>query len=381
VGIKFGQFSSIWKIFGEAVARETAALKDRAKPLPKAEILEIMRAALEPEERARIKGLKRVLGSASLKTVVLIELVDGSEAVMLVQRAYASEQIESNLRLAQALLEELKKQGVPLAAGAHSALLAAVREQLAEEIRMTREAQKLAQAGGFYEELNRSMASVLSGWRFEVPALVPGFKVRDNMLFMEKAEGRSFKDLPEGLKAQVGPALAGSGLRLLFRRGWFDADRHAGNQLIDPEAKVIYPLDFGQAVSFTREAFWKPDERYLLAGFLRALETKDSRALARHGLAMGRKVASPDPKALEEALAAALREERPAMEKLVRVLNAFAEQGAELDGRFSFGAFKGLLTLYGEKYVPEEAFREGLSQEVSRLLRTKALPLLWDSLR
>ncbi|MBI4677714.1 MAG: hypothetical protein HY748_09025 [Elusimicrobia bacterium] len=371
VGVKFGQMSSTWKLFGEEIARETASLKDSAKPMTKAQILEAARAELAPEEFSRIKRIKRVVGSASLKTVSLVELTDGREVVMLLRRPHAAEQIESNLQLGQAFLAELDRRGMTSASAMFDTVLDAVRKQLASELKMTREAVRIREAKALFKALNRSMRSQLNGWRFEVPDLIEGFAVRDTILFLEKANGATFHKLPPEARSQVGPLIAESSLTLLFRKGWFDADRHAGNTLIDPDRRVIHPIDFGQATDFSRTAFWRSDDRYELAQFLRALASGDADAIIRHGSAMAEGAAPRVPDALRSEILKVLSGGSGLADKVITLAAAFAEQGVRLDGKFTFGAFKGLMTLYGEGYVAEDGFRGLLAREITRLLKKK----------
>lgn len=381
VGVKFGQLSSTWKLFGEEVARETASLKNDARPMTRAEILEAMQRTLTPEELSRVKTVKKVIGSASLKTVALVELQDGREAVMLLRRPHAAEQIETNLRLGQAFLRELDRRGLSRASAMLDAVLDAVRSQLAEELKFTREAEQLRAARRRFAGLNASMGARLGGWRFEVPGLVEGFQVRDSLLFLEKAEGTTYDKLSPEDRAAAGPLIAESALSLLFREGWFDADRHTGNQLIDARRKIIYPFDFGQATDFSRGAFWRGDDRYELAQFLRAFDAGDAQALLRHGRAMSAPAGQEVDAALRADVVRILAGEDSMPDRLIALVSAFAARGPRLDGRFTFGAFKGLMTLYSEGYVGDAGFRALLSREIASLLRRKWPRTLADARR
>ena len=380
VGVKFGQVSSTWKLFGEEVSRETASLKNDARPMTKDEIMTEARRELTPEEFARIKRVVKVIGSASIKTVVLVELQDGRQVAMLLRRPHAAEQIESNLRLGSEFLKELDRRGLSDASAMFEIVLEAVREQLKSELSLTREAASLRAAKTHYDRLNVSMSAELGPWRFRVPALIDGFAVRDTILFVEAAHGTTYDRLAPEVQAQAGPLIADSSLALLFRDGWFDADRHTGNQLIDPAAHLIYPLDFGQTSEFTRTAFWRSDDRYELAQFLRALSAGDADGVLRHGLVMSDR--NPrDVGALRAKIRLILAGEGELRDRIVSLVAAFADAGAPLDGRFTFGAFKGLMTLAGENYLPDAAFRESLGREIAALLRRKFPRALRDARR
>ncbi|HEX4048689.1 MAG TPA: AarF/UbiB family protein, partial [Elusimicrobiota bacterium] len=380
VGVKFGQMSSTWKLFGDEIARQTASLKNDARPMTKAEVMEAARRELTPEEFARIKRPVKVVGSASIKTVVLVELQDGREVVMLLRRPHAAEQIESNLRLSSAFLKELDRRGLGGTSALFETVLDAVREQLAGELSLKREADSLRAAKRHYDRLNGSMRAELGPWRFRVPQPVAGFAERDSILFVEKAQGETYDRLAPGVRSAVGPLIADSSLKLLFRDGWFDADRHTGNQLVDAAARVIYPFDFGQAAEFSRTAFWRSDDRYELAQFLRALSDGDADGVLRRGLAMSNR----DPRdldALRGRIRLILAGNGETRDKIVALVGAFADEEAPLDGRFTFGAFKGLMTLAGEDYLPDAAFREALGREIASLLRRKLPRTLSDERR
>lgn len=379
VGIKFGQLSSTWRIFGEEAAKETVSLKTDAQPMTKAEILKVLEKELSPEELSKIKNLKKILGSASLKTVVLIELQDGRKVVAMVQRPHAAGQIESNLSLSAEFLREIKSRGIELGFGMFDPILKAVKNQLDREMEMTEEAEKIKEARAVYDGLNRSHRSSLKGWRFEVPGLIEGFKVRKNILFVELAKGATFDKLDPAAQKEAGPILAESALASLFQKGWFDADRHLGNQLIDSGRKVIYPIDFGQVEHFSRKGFWRSDDRYVLARFLGSVAMGEEEAVLKYGLKMAGKEDS-EPEGLADEVLSVLSEKKDVPDRLISLANAFSEHGAPFEQKFSFGALKGLLTLYGERYVSDEDFGRLLRSEIEKILRKKFSLVFWEKM-
>ncbi|NUM89633.1 MAG: hypothetical protein HUU37_10545, partial [Bdellovibrionales bacterium] len=375
VGIKFGQMTSIWKVFGEEVAKETAALKDSAAPLSKAEIEEVLKA-LPAGERGRIQRLKRVVGSASLKTVAEVELMDGREAVLLVQRPFAEDQIRSNLDLSARFLQELKRRKVDVPVGLFDAVVADLRSQVLGETKMTDEAEKIRAARAHFERLNRDMTGRMNGYRFSVPALVEGFQPRDNILLLEKAEGVTWARAPAELRKATGAQIVESSLRTLFREGWFDPDRHGGNILVDPKTKTIHPIDFGQAETYSKHPFWKSDDRYVFMRFLQGISEGDEKLVWENGLKMAEPGASVDLAGLRTRLAGALdaTKDKPVHDRIIAVTNAFVDSGGKFERRFSFGGLKGLMILHGEQYVSSEEFASILKQEAAALIRSK-LPL------
>ena len=376
VGVKFAQLNSVWKFLGEDIARENRKLKDRAKPLSLADILEVMNEQMTEAELAQIKTIKRILGSASLNTVVLVELEDGRELAMAVQRPHAGEQIEGNFELGGKFLDEARGQGLLPGSRLMDTLLGSFKQQLDDELRMDLSAEKMQSAAGLYENFNASMRSQLRGWSFRVPALAEGFAVHPRILFMQKADGVPFdsKELSDAVRAEVGPALADSSLRKLFRFGWFDPDRHQGNFLIDPKTKTIWALDFGQAETFSKTSRWRSDDRAVLAQFLLAVSRSDAPSVARWGYGMSAQGAPSNAAPLERALASALSSGGNIAERLLAVVNTFADNGVAFDKKFAFGAFKGLMVLYGEHYVDDARFQSLMESEIRLLLAREKLP-------
>jgi predicted unusual protein kinase regulating ubiquinone biosynthesis (AarF/ABC1/UbiB family) len=385
VGIKLGQLTSIWRIFGDAVAQETALLKDHARPMDKHEILEVLQETLTEEERGRIKHYKGILGSASLKTVVLVELVDGSEAVLMVQRPRVKEQIASNIRLLRAYLVELEKAGLNVMSAMLSSMIGALSAKLETEVLITNEAKNR-------DVIERLMATMqnegdvrrrLGDWKIEVPRLVPGFPVRDNFMAMSVARGRPFDQLDPRDQAQVGPALAAAGLHMLFGAGQFDADRHRGNWLFDPETKTIYFIDFGQLEIFESRGAFANDDRLKIARFIQALGEGKARDLmtAALELSKNKNTASVDRAAVEKTLSTLLSGHESFVSKIADIVNALVTAGVELENKFTFGALKGLMVLFGEGYVSDAQFTQLLREEISHLMASKAPALLWGQLR
>ena len=99
VGIKGGQLASLWGLFGPQISKELAELKDNAEPMSKIAVRKALKDAMGTEF-SKIRRIKKVIGSASIKTVVLAELWDGREVVILVQRPHAEEVVETNILLA-----------------------------------------------------------------------------------------------------------------------------------------------------------------------------------------------------------------------------------------------------------------------------------------
>ncbi len=404
VGKKFAQLGSVWKIFDEQTSNELARIKDRAQPMSKHEILQVINDpvnGLSTAERKRIKRLKKVLGAASMKTVVLVEIDDGKggtrDVVMMVQPPNLRRQIETNLRFAEVFKTVMESSGQKLASALVGTIIAALKEQLTEELEMTREGPKFEKAAELFRSIGQEIGANIS-----VPALVKGFEVRDNVMFVErvdevgpedarrrtvtfhrrKKDGTDEAALGEPLRARVGENIVRSSLRMLFQHGWFDPDRHDGNQLIDPENGDLYPIDFGQLECFDAKHALKWDPRLTLASFMQALRAGDASTLVREGLRMSTRESAraADTKALEADAKRILEAARGSptgwREAIVEIVESFARHDVTFEKRFSFGALKGLMTLAGEGYVAPNEFERIMEEEIGRLLYAKVLPAL-----
>jgi predicted unusual protein kinase regulating ubiquinone biosynthesis (AarF/ABC1/UbiB family) len=382
VGIKFGQMSSIWNLFGKEIAHETASLRDNAKPMAKSEVESVLAATLSPEERAQIKSLDRVLGSASMKTVVQATLHNGQTVVLLVQRPYTPEQIAGNLDLAERFVADLRENQVDIPTSMFQSIIANVRAQLDNEMHMTREAEAIRKAQTHYAKLNQTLKRELNGWHFEVPGLVDGFRPRDNLLVIEKADGKSWSSLPPEIRKAVGAPIVDATLEGIFREGWFDADRHTGNVLVNHQRKAIQPIDFGQAEEFDRQAPWKADDGFHLAQFLRYLHEKKPKELVEYAKRMStqptQSLKNKDSllKDVQNALASS-----NGHDQMINVMHALSDGGVELDRRFGFGALKTLMTLHGEGYVTPEKFQTSLASRATSKILSKAPLLLKEKIQ
>ncbi len=203
------------------------------------------------------------------------------------------------------------------------------------------------------DDFNISNKSLLKGWNIEVPRIIDGAPLQKAIAFYEVANGTTFDKLTDAQQAEVGPLLVRASLGMLFRYGFFDADRHKGNWLIDAIAKKVFPLDFGQLEDF-RAAVGSVDPRVVLVEFMRALQAKNIEGIHRQFEAMSKPSHRPVlDERLRSEFAQALAKDG-LTNQIVDLLTVATEAGFDVEKRFSFGAMKGLLILYGEKYVSDE---------------------------
>ena len=64
------------------------------------------------------------------------------------------------------------------------------------------------------------------------------------------------------------------------------------------------------------------------------------------------------------------RDDRGLSSVVTEALKILAKVGFDFEDRFLVGFFKGLMVLYGERYVDDATFRAILGDEIQRLLRS-----------
>src|SRR5215471_6983293 len=75
------------------------------------------------------------------------------------------------------------------------------------------------------------------------------------------------------------------------------------------------------------------------------------------------------------------RKERGFADRMIDLVDDLSELGIRLEKKFTFGALKGLMILFGENYVDPPAFAAILEDEIRHLLMTKTPLLALDGIR
>ncbi|MCH2534450.1 MAG: AarF/UbiB family protein [Bdellovibrionales bacterium] len=375
VGIKFGQLASIWNIFDEEINRQIRQLKDDAGAMDKHQVIEAVRSYLPKREFEKIVAWKQVLGSASIKTVVEVELVDGTKLALLVQNPNAKVQIESNITLSERFIEGLKAKGVASSSALFEGLVAALKEQIFDEIKFDLEAEMIKKARTAYMNVSKTMD--LKGWKFHVPQVSDQIHNSDKIMALELVKGVTFDQLPQELKPEVGRLIAESSLNMLFMHGIFDPDRHKGNQLIDVQNKVIFPIDFGQMQEFSKTKMFSYDDRLVLARFIEGVSKNKVSLMIEMAQKMSDSKAQLDKKSLSIDLRKVLESHHKVSDKVTEIVESFSAHGLKFNKKFMFGGLKGLIILAGENYVSEKEFKDIVEKQVTKLYIQK-WPLVMD---
>ena len=274
--VKFGQVLSTRRdLLPADIADELAKLQDRVPPFDSKQVVATL-------ERVYRRPLRQVfasfdvnpVASASVAQVHLARLHDGTEAAVKILRPGIGRVIGRDVALlysAAALVELLWKEGKRLKP---REVVAEFERHLNEELDLMLEAANASQ-------LRRNFAG---STLLRVPEVYWDW-CSSEVMVMESMSGTPVSQV-DALRAQgVDIAqLARNGVEIffmqVFRDGFFHADMHPGNILVDPQGGYI-ALDFGIMGTLT-----EADKNYLAQNFL-AFFRRDYRRVAQAHLEAG----------------------------------------------------------------------------------------------
>lgn len=408
VGKKFGQSAAAWNIFGDAYSKKLSELFSNARPMSKYEIETLLKQEWGEETYNKtVKRLVRILGGASIKTVVLVELMDGSHSALMVQPPEAKGQTLTNLDMAKKYIERLGHYSLQSNDPLFLPLVNSVEAQMPNELNFKIEIQNTREAQRQVRELSDQLTSKFDGWQMDVPNVNDKIHATQHVFGTEVAKGVPAKEyledptVPQAEKDMVGEFMATVSLRMLFKYGSFDSDRHPGNFIVDRDhlradgtpkgpdelrKPKIYFIDAGQLVSFdTSRSLFHVDDRLKLGQFLAVIQGTDGSQIVQRALEMvaPEKRAKVDIAVAARAVEDAIRTtkgEPPGVivREIVRSLYA---NGCELDLKFTFGGLKGLMTLAGSNYVNPAKMAKILESEITRLYAKKIPAVIKTTLK
>jgi predicted unusual protein kinase regulating ubiquinone biosynthesis (AarF/ABC1/UbiB family) len=266
--MKVGQMISMFEFDGlpedeqDELQRKLAALRDDVPPVPFAELEKLMRKEFGgPLARVFSDFDERAFAAASIGQVHRATTVEGDDVVVKIQYPGVAEAVETDLRNAMLLLPLLRRLAPGLDA---KALLAELRERIAEELDYELEAQN-----------QRRIERLMRGHPFaRVPRVDTALSTR-RVLVSEYVEGERFETVrraDEGQRDRYGEIVFRFFFGLLYRNRIALGDPHPGNYLLCPDGEVCF-LDFGllRDVDATRVA----EERAIAL----AVRDKDAPAL------------------------------------------------------------------------------------------------------
>lgn len=299
--IKLGQvLSTRQDLLPDAYRQELARLQDAAAPVPAAAITAVIERELGAAPQNVFASFDSApLASASLGQAHAATLADGTEVVVKVRRPRVVEEVALDLEIIANLAVRAERHWE--AAADYD--LAGIADEFARTLRA--ELDYLAEG----RSAERFRANFASDPGIHIPR-VYWESTTSRVLTLERIRGIKVSDL-DALDAagvdrtELALRFARAVAKMVFEDGFFHADPHPGNILIEPDPGLpggrIGLIDFGMVGTVDRQL------RDDLAGFLIALSRKDSGAAARSLADLARGRAPVDLGQLASDLAPAIR--------------------------------------------------------------------------
>lgn len=256
-------------ILPEELITELQKLQSNVQPFPTMEAIRV----IEEETGKKIDQLfsyfeEKPIGSASIGQVHKARLVTGEEVVVKVQRPGVKEMIEADLQIIKDVVtfgdNYFKKQGILNA----MEIVESFEKTMQKEVLYLTEARAMDQFRNFYK----------AHTEFYVPRPFKDLST-DKVLIIEYVEGCKITDVRQlhewGLDptevAEVGMDIY---LTQIFEFGYFHADPHPGNVLVQENGRVVL-IDFGMVGKM------QDSDKYAFAGIFIAMANGNPREMAK----------------------------------------------------------------------------------------------------
>lgn len=262
--IKFGQvLSTRPDILPPEYVSAFARLQDKVEPLPYAEMLPVLAAALPgPPETVFASFDPQAVASGSVGQVYFAVLRDGSEVVVKVKRPGTDQRMQEDLSLLRFLAGIIEKKLPEAAVFSPTLLVEEFARGLNDELNFVTEA---AYTEKFYQLFDDPRGERPTGpggrpVKIRIPRIYWDYCGRD-VLVEERLPGRTLSafcaDLAAGrgdpaAAAELADAIARCFLEQYFIQGFFHSDPHPGNFLVGGD-NAIGIIDFGQTGQLSRE--------------------------------------------------------------------------------------------------------------------------------
>jgi ubiquinone biosynthesis protein len=264
--IKLGQaLSTRGDLLPDAYRIELAKLQDEVVPVPASVIEDIIREDLgsPPHELFASFDLKP-LGSASIGQVHAARLLDHREVVIKVRKPHVEELVKIDLDILGGLIDEWSPRFPVLKEYNAHGLLQDFSDVLLAEIDYSREAANVKSFRDAFANDNG----------FKIPAVIEEFS-KKRVLTEERVEGQKpsdVADMPKRTRAVVSRRIARFVLEPAFERGFYYADPHPGNLMVQTDGALAV-IDFGKMGRLT------PNARQRAADLFVAITRSDAQAL------------------------------------------------------------------------------------------------------
>ncbi|HHG84295.1 MAG TPA: AarF/ABC1/UbiB kinase family protein [Bacteroidetes bacterium] len=255
-------------IIPDGLIKEFEKLQSSVPPFPTEKAI----ATIEKESGKKISELfsyfeEKVLGSASIGQVHRARLITGEEVVVKVQRPGVRKQIESDLQIIKDIVtfgdNYFKKQGVLNA----MEIVESFENIMQKELLYLTEARSMDQFRKFYKDNHT----------FYVPKPYKEFST-EKILIIEFVSGCKITDVEQlrewGLEpTEVAEAGMDVYLTQIFEYGYFHADPHPGNIIIQENGRIVL-IDFGMVGKMMAQ------DKYAFAGVFIAMANSDAKQMA-----------------------------------------------------------------------------------------------------
>lgn len=348
-GQKGAQITSILGVFGQKESKELAKTKNSTKPLSYLDILNLLDEHLPPEIRKQMIGGPKLLGSASVKCVVMITLKTGKKLAVSLRRPYLDEKNEWFFDMADKAVVSLKEDP-DFDKFDFDYLIQGTKEQLELEVQFPREAANAKVIAKYYQKQPSH-----KGWKFR--ALTPIYHSEQILVYPAIDNAIPFDELSEEDRKIASELIVKTELKLLFNQT-FDADRHMGNYLFVPETKEIIFIDPGQVYQLQKNRLLKPGDTYSLAKILYAFNLENKSRAAEILTDQFLYLATEDSDVNRQILQKHIQDEleKPKEDSnlmFFRLMRIISENKVRLPLRITMGIIKGLTILSQEGYTKE----------------------------
>lgn len=380
VGIALGQRLANLDVFDESTNLILHELKDRASPLDRHEVYQLLRP-LFPNLDVEVLLEKQPLGSASIKVVVDAILknpqtgaVEANEAIAL-YRDRVLEKIKQGGDTLRKFLE-LRIARNPSRYGFLMPILENVIQKKAAEARAEVEVVASQVSAEIYRRRNEEFAPK-TGWRIETVSARQAKNME--IIRMQKISAKRFSELSPEEKAVVSRQIimwhSNPGFGEVEKGRDFviiDPDIHSGNFLVDMDAKVIYALDKGQIISVGSQDVEGIFSLLQLMAEVR-LGASDVTRLVGQLEIMTKQKAAPDLESkISDYLMASQADEMTGekfLKDLLQVFRISASAGIQLDEVVQDWINQMQNLLYFEKHLPEA--ERSLHQRIAEKVMSK----------
>lgn len=265
--IKLGQaLSTRGDLLPDAYRKELAKLQDEVAPLPANVIEDVIREDLgAPPDKLFAFFDLNPLGSASIGQVHAARLLDNREVVIKVRKPGVDDLVKVDLEILAGLIDRWSSRFPVLEQYNARALLREFSDVLLGEIDYGREAANIKSFRNAFSNDNG----------YKIPAVIEEYS-KNRVLTEERVEGRKpsdVPDLPKRQRAVVSRRIARFVLEPAFERGFYYADPHPGNLLIQTDGSLAV-IDFGKMGRLT------PEARQRAADLFIAITRSDAQRLA-----------------------------------------------------------------------------------------------------